>query len=109
MALWELVKLLRRRLYKGKTRLRNRLFLIIPCSIVISNEENKQDLVEFDGAVLEMKINSGKAVLYLLEAKRSRIYDGKKELKRKFNKIGIAPQKIEKLKKTDGWAIWQLN
>jgi len=109
VALWELIKLLRRRLYKGKTRLKNRLFLIFPCSIILTDRENNKNLVEFDGAVLEMKIKSGKAVLYLLEAKRRGKKDPIRELREKFRKLGITPYKIEKLRKKDGWAIWQLN
>jgi len=93
MALWELIKKLRRKLYRKKKRLKNRLFLILPCSITIIDKEIGEPLAEFDGGVLEMKTGSGRALFYILEAKRGRTGNAQEEIRSKFSRLqtGVPP------------------
>jgi len=123
-ALWELLKYLGKSLYKIRTeiggslkvkqtyRLRERLFLVVPASIIIMDKSSALTVVEFDGAVLEVKAKSGKTILYLLEAKNvySSFDQARRELENKFReKLNLPLPTIQKLGKKDAFAVWQLN
>ena len=97
---------------KQTYRLRERLFLVVPASIIIMDKSSALTVVEFDGAVLEVKAKSGKTILYLLEAKNvySSFDQARRELENKFReKLNLPLPTIQKLGKKDAFAVWQLN